>query len=149
MRMCAPHDMRFDNGAKSFNASDVKIVAIDGDTTHTVAKIDFPNAQILALPDSASSSDLLLSVTAGKADVVFVDEGVIKAFLENNPNSLRRVAGLPAVRIFSEVLAVKRGEFLLRDALNVAIRSIIHNGKMEKIIRAYSPGYLLPADGFK
>lgn len=84
---------------------------------------------------------ILLQLVTKKADIALVDEGLVNDFLKTNPGTLRRVEGIPAVRIFGENLAVRQGEYHLRDMLNVAIAQLINDGVIEELTKKSAAKY--------
>jgi ABC-type amino acid transport substrate-binding protein len=126
----------------------VKLAAIDGDQTYISARIDFPKAQVYALPQNASGSDQFLAVMTGKADAAILDAGGYNMFAKENPGKLVRVAGVKAERTYGERLAVKQGDYLLRDMLNVGIDVLLDNGVIQKIVQGYTNTYYMPENHY-
>lgn len=141
-------DARFDGNISHVNQADIKIATIDGDVTDVTARLDFPKAQIMALPQMASGAELLLSVATKKADITFVDNGLFKNYAANNAGVLKTVEGVEPVRIFSEVISVAQGEYGLRDMLDDGAQVLINNGEMARTIRKYEADYLVPKKPF-
>lgn len=142
-------DKRFDGDLSKADVKDIKVSAIDGDITQSLGIEKLPHAAIAALPQSASGSEVLLQLVTKKADIAFVDQGLVNDFMKTNPGTLRRVGGIPAVRIFGENLAVKRGEYHLRDMINMSIAQLTNDGVIEALTKKsavhYSSQYLPPA----
>ena len=133
-------DPRFDGGRKSFDDPSVTAAVLEGDVTYYLAGELYPKIKLLALPQSADGSQLLASVSSKKADVTFVDKGILADFNRTNGNVLKLATGLPPVRVFPECLAVKRGEVELKLMLDNAIRTINDRGRPAEFIKRY-PGY--------
>lgn len=133
-------DDRFDSGKIPLNSPEVTFATLDGDVTYFTARDEFPKSKTYTLPQSADGSQLLQSVVSKKADVTLVDKGLMGDFNRTNGNPLKAVAGLPPVRIFPEVLVVKRGDIEMKLVLDNAIRIINDRGEPAEWIKKY-PGY--------
>jgi ABC-type amino acid transport substrate-binding protein len=130
-------DHRFDGDLDKINDSGVTVAAIDGDITYSVSADLYPKAKILALPQSSDVSQILQSVANKKADIVFVDAGLVKDFNKNNPQKLALVGNALPVKIFPEVLGVKNGELHLKAMLDAAINILDNNRYAGKILKGY------------
>ena len=143
-------DHRFDGNLDRINQDDVTISAIDGDISVTQARIDFPQAKVFALPQTAEGSEVLLSVASKKADIVFTDRGNFEMFDKSNPGQIQAIPNVPPATIFAEPFVFLPEDIQLQSMFNLAIRNLINNGKIEKIIRRYPHGnYLFPAVNYK
>jgi ABC-type amino acid transport substrate-binding protein len=142
-------DTRFDGNLDKVNDPGVTVAAIDGDITKKISDLYYPKAKILALPQAAQSADVMVSVMTKKADVTFIDEGMLRLFLKTNPDSLKIVDNVPPARIYPSVLTTDVEEKRLRDMLDVALQGLINNGEVDKIIQKYSDVYLLPKKTFQ
>ncbi len=139
-------DTRFDNNLELLNSEQATIVVVDGSTHKSVADSSFPKAKQYTLPGDSDASQVLMSLAMGKGDVVFADEFLVYEYNKHNPDAkLRRVAGVPPVRIYGEAFAVAKGEWELRDLLNVALGELQGNGTIDCIISKYEvvPGAML------
>lgn len=131
-------DKRFEGNLDAINNEKVTVAGIEGDITQSVAIELYPNAKVLALPQSADVSQILQSVVAGKADVTFVDEGLIADFNKTNNGALELVKGVKPVKTFPEVLGVKNGEIQLKMMLDAAINILTNNEYTGKILKDYT-----------
>jgi ABC-type amino acid transport substrate-binding protein len=134
-------DKRFDGALNKANNKDMRVSAIDGDYSYDLAAEKLPAATIVALPQTASGSELLLQVVSKKADVFFSDEGMVNAFLKTNPGSLRRIDGIGPVRYYGETLPVERGEYQLKNMLDTAITQLTNDGVITAIVEKYKDKY--------
>lgn len=134
-------DMRFDGDFSKANNKNVKVSVIEGDITQDLAQEKLPDATFVALPQTASGSEILLQLVTKKADIVLVDEGLINDFMKTNPGTLRRVEGVPPARIFGEHLAVARGELLLKNMLDQSIGQLVNDGVIELLTKKYAAEY--------
>lgn len=139
-------DTRFDGKPEAINNPNTTIIFIEGSSPQVVANSLFPQAKSLALPENDDESQILISLAMGKGDVVILDDFRVAEYNNHNPDKpLRRAAGIPALRVYGAALAVAKGEWELRDMLNVALAEIQLNGTVESIIRKYekTPGSVL------
>jgi ABC-type amino acid transport substrate-binding protein len=130
-------NINFDGKLESINAEKVKISVIDGEMTSIIAKFDFPKAQVVSLTQSSDLSQVLLDVVSGKAEVTFVEPVVANDFLKSNPNSIREVQNVKALRVFPNVMMVAKGESNLLSMLNIAIDELANTGIIDKTINQY------------
>lgn len=137
-------DHRFDGNLEAINVPEAIIPAIEGDVSVKMASERFPRATVHTLPQTATVSDMLLAVKTRKADVVFLDPSMLRGFEQENPGVLRALEGVPAPYVFASFYAVRSGEIQLRDMIDVALRKIIDDGRMERLARRYSADFVAP-----
>ena len=95
----------------------------------------------------------MLNIVTGKADVTFVD--YTAGYLHNQSHSehkLRNIADKKPLRMFPFSVAVKAGEFRLKNLLDQATQDVVYSGFVEKTVREQElyPGSLfLPAQPYK
>lgn len=142
-------DKRFDGDLDKVNSKDIRVPAVEGDVSVAMVQGRFPEASIVYLPQTATHSEMVLSVTSGKADVVFLDQAMIAGFEKENPGVLREVKNVPPAYTFASYFAVNGGETQLRDMINVALRSIIDDGRMERMAKKYSASYIPPRKNYE
>ncbi len=114
----------------------------------TMAQNRFPKAKLLLLPQTATLSEMFISVTTRKADVMFLDHAMFEALDKENKGALRELEKVPDSFVFASYYAVKSGEFALRDSLNIALQTLIDNGRIETLAHKYSPNYKAPKKNF-
>jgi polar amino acid transport system substrate-binding protein len=137
-------DHRFDGNLEAINDPSVKIPAIDGDVGMAMAQNGFPKASILTLPQTGLLSDMLMSVKTGKADVIFLEPGMFQEFEKaGNKGVLRKIENAEPSFTYASYYGFNSGETQLRDMVNVALRTLIDNGRLEKIAHSYSPDYII------
>ncbi|MDD5585923.1 MAG: transporter substrate-binding domain-containing protein [Alphaproteobacteria bacterium] len=133
-------DSRFDHDIAAVNDEKYTIATVDGSTMAAVAEKSFPKAKKHALPSLADDSPVILAVAEGKADVTFLEDMIINDYNKHNPDKkLRRVLTDGPVRTFGASFSVAKGEWELRDMLNVALAELQGDGTIESIIRKYEP----------
>ena len=133
-------DARFDSKLTTADTQAVRVATIDGELSSIVAQSDFHNATMQSLPQQTDVSQLLLQLTAHKADITFVEPAIADGFLAKNPGSIRRVADVAPVRIFPNTFLFRKGDAGLRDAINVAIVELTNAGRIAAIVKPYDPG---------
>lgn len=144
------NDKRFDNNAATINDPAVKIAVIDGENAQQVARVSFPRAALIPLPQLAGVPGLLMEVATGKADVTFTYPDNFQSFDAENPGVLRPVALNRPLRAFGNTVMIPKNAGDLKSALNAAIRELINEGTVDHILNDYhatafrvAPGYLV------
>lgn len=139
-------DTRFDHNIGALNDQQYTISTVDGSTMAAVADKSFPKAKKHALPGLADDSPVILAVAEGKADATFMEDMIIGSYNKNNPDKkLRRVITDNPVRTFGASFSVAKGEWQLRDMINVALAELQGDGTIDRIISKYEiiPGSIL------
>jgi ABC-type amino acid transport substrate-binding protein len=139
---------RFDGNLEKIDSPDVTIPAVDGDVSVKMAQSRFPQAKIHYLPQTATVSEMIMAVQTKKADVVFLDQGMTKDFEAKNPGVLRALTDVPAPYVFSSHFSVLSGEIQLRDMIDVVLRKMIDDGRMERLAKKYSEEYVVPLKNY-
>lgn len=134
-------DKRFDGDLSKANDQSIKAVAVEGDVTMDLVHERLPKATIVPLSPTIGLGDYLMQLTTKKADILFMDKGSIKDFSKTNPGQIKIVENLPPARIFGEHLAVKLGEYRLRDILDMATLQLVNDGVFEELVKKYSQEY--------
>lgn len=94
-----------------------KFVVIDGFALTGITSENFPQAQLLSLPQTTSPADMYNQLRFGKAQA-HVNEGISAMnYMKNNPNVIRRYSDTPlaAVRMF---LISRKGDKQMSDFLD-------------------------------
>lgn len=130
-------DDRFDGDLSKINSPDVKVVYLEGSSDEPIVKEGFEKADQYPLPQSADHSQLLLSLTTGKGDVVFVDEGIEKDFNVNNPGKIRKVADVDAVRFFAETFSFSDEDGKLKGVIDATIDHLVASGFIRETLNKY------------
>ncbi|MCB9988547.1 MAG: transporter substrate-binding domain-containing protein [Rhodospirillales bacterium] len=142
-------DYRFEGDLSKINDPSVKIPAIDGDVSVTMAKNGFPKAGIDSLPQMATLSEMFMSVLTKKSDVLFVEQAHLTALDENNRGKIRKVEGVPHAFTYASYYGVIAGETQLRDMIQLALRTMKNDGRLEKLAKKYSENYTVPRKDFE
>ncbi|MEJ0062768.1 MAG: transporter substrate-binding domain-containing protein [Alphaproteobacteria bacterium] len=136
-------DTRFDKDLNAANNKDIKATGIEGDFGMDLAKEKLPDATPAFMPAITSAAELMMQLTTKKADITFADKGGVNDFNKTKPpaQQLRILENLGPARVYGEHLAVKRGEFQLRDVLDVAMLQLVNDGLLESIVQRYAAEY--------
>jgi len=147
-------DKRFAD-TESLNNEKVRIATIDGETAEVIAASDFPKAKKVSLPQLTDVSQLLLTVSTGKADVTFAEPTVGAAYSKSNANSIDAIKGIPPVRVFPNCWTFRRGQYEFREMIDTVLDELVNSGYVDKVVAKYeaapgtlyriAPGYQLPA----
>tara|TARA_Y100000310_G_scaffold312345_1_gene359558 strand:+ start:344 stop:1156 length:813 start_codon:yes stop_codon:yes gene_type:complete len=129
-------DIRFNDDLSVLNSNEYKITSLDGEMAMFIAQEDYPNAQLVALPQLSSYAEVFLNVVQDKADITFAEPSTAEGFLEANPNSLDRVSGEP-IRSFGNSFAFNKEDVELREKWNKAIQELINEGEIQRILEKH------------
>jgi polar amino acid transport system substrate-binding protein len=132
-------DKRIDSSLKGLVEGKYKLATLDGEIVELIAKSDFPKAKRLSLPQLAPFSDLLLSVSTGKADATFAEPVFGYDFIKHNPKSIQNITPNNPLRVFPNVFMFKVGEPEFKAMINTALDEIANSGELENIIEKYEP----------
>ena len=87
----------------------------------------------------APISDILLSVSTGKADITFTEPLFAYDFLKHNPKSVQDITPNKPLRVFPNVYMFKTGEPEFKAMLNTALDEMANSGDLDKLISKYEP----------
>ncbi len=131
-------DARFDHNLAAINDNRITIASQDGSSMQGIASATFPLAKQFTIPELSDAVQVIANVAAGKADVVFVNPDTMRDYNRNNPGkSLRLVPSATPLRLFGESLGVAKGEWELRDFLNVVLAELQGDGTIDRILTQY------------
>ena len=130
-------DTRFDHNLQAINSPEVTISTVEGASSQEIAETFFSKAKLMSLPQLSESSQQLLNVVSGKADVTFTDRYTVGQFLANNPGQLREVPADYPVNLFGNPIAVAKGEYALKQSLDNATQQLINVGIINQIIKKH------------
>lgn len=141
-------DHRFDGDLEKLNAADVTLPAIDGDVSVAMAQNRFPFAKILSLPQMATVSDMFMAVTSGKADALFLDQAMFATLEGGNKGALRKLENVLPSFVYGSYFGVLAEEIQLRDMIQLALRGMINDGRLEVMAHRYDPTMVIPRKDF-
>ncbi len=124
---------------KDVNAPTVRIAAIDGAQEDIIAQSDYPLATRVSLPQLSPFSQNFLNITSHKADITFAEPGTALGYLQANPGSLKELAPNLPVRTFGNVVVLPKGDYQLKEFLDVSLTELLYSGKVEQILQRYEP----------
>jgi polar amino acid transport system substrate-binding protein len=131
------NDVRFDGNTAAINDPSVKISTLDGEQTAVFARNFFPKAEQVALPQMTPFSDLMMQVTAGKADVTFAEPFAVHEFMETNPDSLRQVKTAKPLVLVPNIILMKRDQFAFKELIDNGLRELFNTGFIDRAIDKY------------
>lgn len=125
------------NNLEDINSKDIKVTVVDGTTAQYLTKQRFSAAQIVALPQLSAQSELLLNVSTGKADVLFIDPFVANTFLKNNPDARLKIIGNKVVRVDGNSVMFNSGEMGFKNMIDTVIKEEISSGFIDELLKKY------------
>lgn len=131
-------DNRFSGDAKkSINKTGIKISVIDGDISGQVARVQFPQAQAVSIPQMASPMQMMMDVTAKKADIVINEPLSMNEYLKQNKGSLKKIGQSP-VAVIPNTLSFLRSDnnSAFVSMINQAIENLKNSGEEDMILAA-------------
>ena len=134
-------DKRFDGDLSKANDKSITAAALEGDFSADLVAEKLPNAKPDYLAPTAAVADYIMQLTTKKADILFIDKGTLSDFSKNSPGKIKLVANIPPARIYGEHLAVKLGEYKLRDMLDMATLQLVNDGVFEGFVKKYAAEY--------
>lgn len=129
-------DVRF-TPDMDLNDARLKMVALEGDNPVYIAQADFPQAQILKLPNMTDFSQVLVNVADGKADFTIVDAYTFGVYNASNPGKLKIVSPQKPVRIYPVSYVFSDKDVVFRDAFDAALNELILDGTIDRIVDKY------------
>ena len=130
-------DKRFDLSYDAINSPDIRIAAIDGDISATIAAQQFPKAKIVSLPQLSEQSQELLTVSTGKADVTFVEPFFGDEFSQKNAGSVKNVQPTNPLRVNGNAMMVAQGQEEFKAMINVALEEELNSGFIDGLVKKY------------
>lgn len=127
------------NDLSILNSDKYSIGTIDGATAEQIAKEDFPKARRVSLSQLSDFSQLMMTVSTGKADITFSEPLNAMDFLKHNSGSIKQVATKTPVRIFPNCWVMKRGQTEFKSMLDTVLIQLLNCGTVDKIIAKYEP----------
>ncbi len=132
-------DSRFGNNLKAINAVGTRIATIAGEMSDVIAQLQFPEAQRIALPETAALTVKLGTVAAGKADVTFASWLTGYEFVKNHPGTVKNIAARRPLRVFGNAMMFRKGQGEFASMLNTALQELLDQGFIDELIDKYEP----------
>ena len=146
-------DSRFDNKWDAINDPAVKFAILEGEANQTVAKENFPKANVFSSTNMADGNQIILDIAAGKADVTALEPVQPDRFMKANPGQIKRVEGGP-VRLQPLAIPIVPGEYRFKRMMDITIQDLQDSGVVDKIFKKHlephvdvyriAPGYVQP-----
>lgn len=130
-------DTRFDANPLLLNSANVRVSSGDGEMAMIIAKQDFPDAAIVALPNLTDVGQQMLDVVTNKADVTFIGSYTGAAFLANNPGKLKKLNPDEPIRLFANTVAIPIDDSAFKSMLDAALLQLLLSGHVDKTISRY------------
>ncbi len=121
------------------SSSSCSIATIDGETAELIAQEDFPNNKKVSLPQLSDISQMLLSVSTGKADLTFAEPAVAVNFQKSNPNAIKPVSENHPVRVFPNCWMFRRNQYEFKAMLDTVLSQLQNSGTIDRIVAKYEP----------
>lgn len=105
----------------------IRIAVKENDISHSIAKEDFPEANLAYVPQLADPIEVLTAVATGLADVSFAEAALVHEFTRRTGMKLVMVDTIRPIRCYPNCFMMKRGEHALKRALDNAIARYLQN----------------------
>jgi len=129
-------ETRFQN-LDGINDPSVRISAVDGALESIIARTDYPEAELVSLPQITPYSMNFQNITDNKAYITFGEPSIVHDFLKAHPGALKEIAADQPLRIFGNSLVVKKGELELKEFLDSAMQEVVFSGQADRILKTY------------
>lgn len=123
---------------KDLNSKSVRFIGMDGDISYDLVSRRFPEATLSSLPATSDASSLMMYVSTGKADAVYIDPAPVKAFNAANKPGLKMIMKDSPV-VYPVGMSVAKGEQELLNMLNSGIAALWNTNQALPILRKYDP----------
>lgn len=122
---------------EKLNSPDYAVATVDGETAEIIAREDFSQAKKVSLPQLSDLSQLLLTVSTGKADYTFMEPSSAAGFVAHNTNAVEILKTPKPVRVFPNCWMFKRGQMEFKNMIDTALDQLVNSGVEEKIVHKY------------
>lgn len=138
-------DTRFDKDIWKLNSPDYTLSMMDGEQSAVIASKFFPKAKQLAIPQFSELTQMLMDVSTGKADAVFLEPSLAKDFSDKNPGKIRQATKEP-FQVWPNVYGADINEDKFMRMINSALTEMLNGGEIDRIIEKYEPdrGIFMP-----
>jgi hypothetical protein len=131
------------------NKKEIQFVGIEGDVTYTAAKTVFPSAKLLAFAAKFRSFAIIAQPYGRQGGCgVILDEAFAQDYIKTNPGKIKQLNNIGAVQVYSESFGLKQGEVEFKNALDMAIESMINGGVSKSILARYRNSSYAPKATF-
>ncbi|MGD9650283.1 MAG: substrate-binding periplasmic protein [Dongiaceae bacterium] len=130
-------DTRFDQNLDLINDPAVKIAVVDGTVPERTARLRWPKASFITLPNITDLAQLFMNVTSGKADIVLAENYQLGAFNEKNNYALKNLTPAGPLRVFPNVIALAPNDLQLKTMVDAALTDMLNAGEIDSILNKY------------
>ncbi len=142
-------DRRFDNNYRGLNAPEFTLAVRDGDISDSISRTLLPKAKTVSVPELSGIDQPLLEVATRKADAVITEPIHVFEFNSANSVKLRNITFDEPVKYFPNTLMMGKGEFQLKQMLDVTIQELISEGYIDRLLAKYVPEARFPSALFR
>ncbi len=132
-------ETRINADYSNLNSPKFRIATADGDVSALIAKENFPKAQRTSYGELTHPSEIITNVATKKADLIFIESNVGEAFMNSNPNQIKRLTNEPYKTFSASMLAFKMGEHNLAEMFDTIITEMQLHGTIDRVIEKYDP----------
>ena len=136
-------DTRFDGDISKINDSGVKVSVVDGENSQIIRRQQFPASTEVSLPQTATSTEMLMNVATGKADVTFTDLLTGEKFAAGNQGKLKALNAAHPLKMIPQNMTIKPDESRFKDMIDTATEEMLLDGAVNRILKKYENGQAL------
>jgi ABC-type amino acid transport substrate-binding protein len=116
--------------------ANTRIVIKENDITDSLARVNYPNARKVYVPQLASTSEVLKFVAEDRGDITFAEPYLVELFNKKSSVKLVKVSADP-VSIFENTFMFRKDDASLKAVFDIEIRELKKSGEMKKLIDTY------------
>lgn len=131
---------------------EITIATIDGELSESLSQQRYPRIKRYALPKMSDGAMLMLAITTGKADITFTDPLMAHRYMQKQAGTIREVKLEKPLAAFGLTIALGKGEFSLKEAIDTATQELLTSGQIEDLIKRHEQmpnEYLRVQDPFR
>ncbi|HNQ91783.1 MAG TPA: transporter substrate-binding domain-containing protein [Alphaproteobacteria bacterium] len=132
-------DTRFDKDISGLDDPQYKIGVLEGEGTSIFARLRYPNAQTVAIPQVADVSLLMEDIKTGKSDISFISAETFDAYNKKNPGILKIANSGKPIMIAPVAFGIPKGDYEVKRLMDIAIEELYGDGIVEQIFKKYDP----------
>lgn len=115
----------------------IRVATLDGEYSQYARRQLLPNSLDFSLPKSSTSGEIFLALATNKADLTFSDVTAAKRFSLASPDSIQRVESIGVVSASGMTIAIRKGEWGLKDFLDTTLDELLWDGTVRQILAQY------------
>jgi ABC-type amino acid transport substrate-binding protein len=116
---------------------DAIIATIDGELSESLSQQRYPKIKRYALPKMSDGAMLMLALTTRKADITFTDPLMANRYMQKHPGMIRELKLERPLAAFGLTIALGKGEFSLKEAIDTATQELLSSGQIEDLLKRY------------